>query len=60
MGFDEIPPLEDDARRDRIWRFVAIVFMAHAGAIEIWQEGEAIMVMQHVHDREGQGVPGEA
>lgn len=48
--FDEIPPLEDDARRDRIWRFVAIVFMAHAGLIEVWQEGQEILVMQHGHD----------
>ena len=58
LCFDDIPPLEEDARKDRIWRFVAIVFMAHAGAIEVWQEGETIMVMEHEAHGERQGVPG--
>ncbi len=43
--FDEIPPLSDDARLDRICRFIAIIFMANAGLIEIQQEGQTIMVM---------------
>ena len=46
MCFDEIPPLDEDARMDRIWRFVAVVFMAHAGRIEICQDGQEILVMQ--------------
>jgi DNA-directed RNA polymerase subunit RPC12/RpoP len=45
IGFDEIPPLSDDVRLDRIWRFVAIIFMAHAGLIKIEQEGPEILVM---------------
>ena len=36
--FDDLPPLENQARLDRIWRFVALVFMAHAGDIDLWQE----------------------
>lgn len=45
LCFDEIPPLNDNARLDRICRFIAIIFMAHAGLIEIRQEDQAIMVM---------------
>ncbi|MBC8470357.1 MAG: hypothetical protein H8D56_12880 [Planctomycetes bacterium] len=40
--FDDIPPLEENERLDRIWRFVAVIFMAHAGLIEICQEGQTI------------------
>ena len=58
LCFDDIPPLEEDARKDRIWRFVAIVFMAHEGAIDVWQEGETIMVMKREAHRERQGVLG--
>jgi len=50
VGFDEIPPLRDDARLDRIWRFIAIIFMADAGLIEIQQEGLVIMVMRREAD----------
>ena len=56
--FDEIPPLESDLRRDRIWRFVAIIFMAHHGVLELWQEREAILVMKRETYREGQAIPG--
>ncbi len=45
IGFDEIPPLEENPRLDRIWRFIAIIFMAHAGQVEILQEGTDIMVI---------------
>jgi len=45
--FDDIPPLEQDRRQDRIWRFVALVLMTQTGPIDIWQQGEAIMVSQH-------------
>ena len=48
--FDQIPPLSDDARLDRIWRFIAIIFMANAGLIEIQQEGLEIMVMHRETD----------
>ncbi|MGB2987952.1 MAG: hypothetical protein WBE26_18950 [Phycisphaerae bacterium] len=48
--FDQIPPLSDDARLDRIWRFIAIIFMAHSGLIEIQQESQAIMVIRRETD----------
>ncbi|MGB2985008.1 MAG: hypothetical protein WBE26_03920 [Phycisphaerae bacterium] len=50
IGFDEIPPLSEDARLDRVWRFIAIIFMAHAGLIEIRQEGLEIVVRHRETD----------
>jgi hypothetical protein len=59
MTLDEIPPLSENARIDKIWRFIAITFLAHAGIIEIWQDGQAIMVRQSETDREGPNVSGD-
>ena len=59
IGLDKIPSLTEDARKDLIWRFVAIIFMAHAGLVDVWQEGSTIWVMRHEADREGQDVPGD-
>jgi len=59
LDFDEIPPLDDDLRLDRIWRFVAVVFLSHAGHIEVWQDGQSIMVIQREVDGEGQDVCGK-
>lgn len=42
--FDTIPPLEPDRRLDRIWRFVTVIFLTHAGRIDIYQEGQTIWV----------------
>jgi hypothetical protein len=58
LSMEEIPPLTESARKDRIWRFIAIIFMAHAGLIRVWQEGQSIMVMQHETDGEGQDISG--
>jgi ssDNA-binding Zn-finger/Zn-ribbon topoisomerase 1 len=55
--FEEIPVLGENARKDRIWRFVAIIFLAHAGLIEVHQEEGTIWVSKHV-DRERQGIHG--
>ena len=59
ISLDELPHLEDNPRKDRIWRFVAIIFLAHFGLIDIWQEGQEIMVMKHETDGEGQDIPGD-
>jgi hypothetical protein len=57
VSLDEIPPIsKEDARNDRIWRFIALIFMAHAGTVDIWQDGPDIMVMKHETNREGQDV----
>ncbi|HOW74102.1 MAG TPA: hypothetical protein PKY77_26150 [Phycisphaerae bacterium] len=46
MRFDQIPPLSENTRLDRIWRFIAILFLAHAGIIDAWQNGPDILVMK--------------
>lgn len=56
LTLDELPPLNNESRLDRIWRFVAIVFLAHAGVIATWQDGPDVMVIQSETDREGQGI----
>jgi hypothetical protein len=55
----EIPPLSSDSRRDLIWRFIAVIFLAHARIVDIWQEGQEIMVMRREANRKGQDVSGE-
>jgi len=47
----DIPPLSKNARKDVIWRFIAVIFLAHTGIIDIWQDDSNIMVIKHV-DRE--------
>lgn len=55
----EIPPLGEDLRKDMIWRFIAAIFMAHFGQIDIWQNGGIIMVIKREAYTEGQGIPGD-
>ena len=59
LSLGEMPSLGEDARRDLIWRFTAVIFMAHAGLLDIWQEGSTIWVMRHETHRKGQGIPGD-
>jgi hypothetical protein len=59
LSLGEIPPLSENPKKDLIWRFIAVIFLAHAGTIDIWQEGQAIMVMKHETYRKGQGISGE-
>ncbi len=55
----EIPLLSDDKRRDLIWRFIAVIFLAHTAVVDIWQEGQDIMVIKHEVNRKGQDILGE-
>ena len=59
-ALDDLPPLSDNRRLDRVWRFVAIIFLAHAGLASVWQEGESILVKQREADRERSNVPGDS
>ncbi len=54
--FNDVPPLDDNQRRDRIRRFITIIFMAHAGAIELRQDGLNITVIRCATDRERSSV----
>jgi hypothetical protein len=58
VDFDDITALEERRRIDRIWRFIAVIFMAHAGEISIRQNGLTILIDHETH-RERQGIPGE-
>ena len=59
VPFDRIPPLSGNAFLDRVWRFIAIVFLAHAGAVRLRQAGTTIWVIPHEADGERQAVPGD-
>jgi hypothetical protein len=60
LSLTEIPPLSGNSKKDLIWRFIAIIFLAHAGIVDIWQEGPAIMVKEHEANGERQDVFGES
>ena len=55
----QIPALVENLRLDLIWKFIAAVFLDHAGLANIDQLGETIWVMKF-DDREGQDIPGKA
>lgn len=55
----DIPPLSEDKRKDLIWRFIAVIFLAHTGIVEIRQDDSDIMVKRHETDQQGCTVPGE-
>lgn len=59
ISLTEIPPLIEDPRRDLIFRFIAIIFLAHGGVVRVWQESSTIWVSHRETDREGQAVPGD-
>ena len=44
-------PHQDNRRLDRIRRFITIIFMAHAGAVELHQDGAEITVIRCATDR---------
>ena len=56
ISLEEIPALGKDTRKDRIWRFVAVIFLAHMGFINIWQDGQDIMVIKNGSDTERYGI----
>jgi DNA-directed RNA polymerase subunit RPC12/RpoP len=60
MALDDIPAIGEDRRRSRIWLFIAAVFMAHASLIDLWQEGQAVMLVRHQARREEHGILGDA
>ena len=60
LSLGQIPPLIENVRKDLIWRFIAAIFLAHAGVVDIWQDGQYVMVMKHEANGKGQDVPGES
>jgi hypothetical protein len=58
VSLRQIPPLMENERLDLIWKFIAAIFLDHAGVINIRQQHETVWVMK-LDDREGQDIPGE-
>jgi hypothetical protein len=60
LTLDEIPPLSrESARKDLIWRFIAVIFLDHAGIVDVWQERQDIMVIKREANRKRCGILGE-
>ena len=59
LDLRKIPPLSENLRKDLISRFIAIIFLAHAGIVELLQDGQEILVRRHETNRKGQGLSGE-
>jgi hypothetical protein len=57
---DAGPEYSGSWRKDLIWRFIAVVFLTHAGVVDAWQEGRDIMVRKHEVDGERKDVLGES
>jgi hypothetical protein len=45
--FDDLPPLLEQERKDRVFRFITLVFLAHTRKIVLWQEEERIWVKKN-------------
>jgi hypothetical protein len=59
VSLRDIPPLSENLKKDLIWRFIAVIFLAHAGIIDVWQQRQNIMVIKHETNRQRQNVFGE-
>ena len=59
VSLRDIPPLSENIRKDLIWRFIAVIFLTHAGIINVRQQGQDIIVIKHETNRKRQDVLGE-
>ena len=59
MDLKQIPPLTEYLRLDLIWKFIAAIFLDHAGLVEIYQQDDTIWVMKCDYHK-GQGISDEA
>ncbi|MFH1716935.1 MAG: hypothetical protein ABIF19_06255 [Planctomycetota bacterium] len=46
----DIPPLSENLKKDLLWRFIAVIFLAHAGIIDVRQQQEEILVIKREID----------
>jgi chromatin segregation and condensation protein Rec8/ScpA/Scc1 (kleisin family) len=44
--FSTIDPFTEDSRLDRVWRFIALIFMENDGELELTQYGNDILVQR--------------
>ena len=59
VSLSEIPPLSENLRKGLIWRFIAVIFLAHAGIVDVVQNRQDIWVKKHEINRERQDILGE-
>jgi hypothetical protein len=50
VSFSGIPPIGEESRRDRAWRFITLIFMQTDREIELTQEGDNIWVQRATHE----------
>ena len=50
IHFSKIPPLEDNHRRDRAYRFITLIYMQNDRKVDIEQEGEDLFVQKVHHE----------
>jgi len=48
--FSNILPLDENHRRDRIWRFVTLIFMAQVGEVELIQYGSDDLWVKKIYN----------
>jgi len=53
----DLPEMTTRERLDRIGMFIAVIFLAHAGRVDVWQKEKMVMVRKRETDRERQAVP---
>jgi len=58
--FEDVPALVENQRQDRIFRFIAMIFLSHTGRLHLWQEADRIRVRKRETDEQGQGIPDRA
>ena len=50
VGFSDIAPIINDGRKDRIWRFITLVFMQHDQEVDIEQNGNDLMIQRQYNE----------
>lgn len=48
--FSQMDPLAADARQDRVWRFMTLLFMDHAREIDLSQHGQDLLIRRVCHE----------
>jgi hypothetical protein len=53
VWFDALPALSTNVRKDRVRRFVTLIYLEHEGRVDLDQRGDRIVVSRHEADIEG-------
>jgi len=53
--FSDINPIIEDHRRDRVWRFITLVFMQNDREVDFTQDGKELMVQKVYNEAYNQG-----